>query len=176
MNVLIIRHGIAQEREEFANAHPGEDDGARPLTGRGRKRLRAAARGLCRVAPPVNLLASSPLVRAVQTADILEACWGGAGGRRSVKRVVVAPLAPEQPVTALLKWLQAQRPDATVALVGHEPQLGTFAGWMCTGLQESFIQLKKGGACLLRLKADVKPGRATLVWSLAPRQLRALGS
>ena len=79
-------------------------------------------------------------------------------------------------MTALLKWLQAQRPDATVALVGHEPQLGTFAGWMCTGLQESFLSLKKGGACLLRLKADVKPGRATLVWSLAPRQLRALGS
>ena len=51
MNVLIMRHGIAQEREEFAKAHPAEDDGARPLTGRGRKRMRAAARhwfGRCR--------------------------------------------------------------------------------------------------------------------------------
>ena len=168
MDVLIIRHAIAQERERFAESHPGEEDGARPLTGRGRKRMRVAARGLCRVSPPVGLLASSPLVRAVQTADIVEACFGG------VKRVVVGQLAAEQPVTALLKWLQAQRPDLAVALVGHEPQLSTFAGWMCTGLQESFVQLKKGGACLLRFKTDVKPGRATLLWSLAPAQLRAL--
>jgi hypothetical protein len=46
---------------------------------------------------------------------------------------------------------------------------------MCTGLQESFIRLKKGGACLLRLNPDIKPGRATLLWSLAPAQLRGLG-
>ena len=175
----MIRHAIAQERDRFAEAHPGEDDGARPLTGRGRKRMRLAARGLCRVAPPVDLLASSPLVRAEQTADIVGACLGGSGGsgggrRGGLKRVVVGQLAAEQPVTALLKWLQAQRPDLTVALVGHEPQLSTFAGWMCTGLQESFIQFKKGGACLLRFKTDVKPGRAALLWSLAPAQLRAL--
>ena len=168
MDVLIIRHAIAQDREGFAESHAGEDDGARPLTGRGRKRMRAAARGLCRVAPRVTLLASSPLVRAVQTADIVEACFGG------VKRVIVSQLASDQSVTALLKWLQAQRPDLTVALVGHEPQLSTFAGWACTGLQESFIRLKKGGACLLRFKTDVKPGRATLLWALAPAQLRAL--
>jgi len=175
MKVLVIRHGIAQDRDEFAKAHPGADDGARPLTGRGRKRLRAGARGLCRVAPGVSLLATSPLTRAAQTADVVEACLGDDGGRGRLKRVVVAALAPEQPVAALLKWLQAQRPDVTVALIGHEPQLGTFAGWMCTGLQESFIRLKKGGACLLRLKDGVKPGRATLVWSLSPAQLRALG-
>lgn len=174
MNLLMIRHGIAQDRGDFAKAHPGEDDGARPLTGRGRKRLRAAARGLWRIAPQVSLLASSPLTRAVQTADIVEACLFEGAGRHGVKRVVVAQLAPGQPVTALLKWLQAQRTDATVALVGHEPQLGTFAGWMCTGLQESFVRLKKGGACLLRLKGDVKPGRAVLLWSLAPSHLRGL--
>ena len=169
MNVLIIRHGVAQDREEYVKAHPGRDDGARPLTGRGRRRMRVAARGLCRVAPPVTLLATSPLARAVQTADIVDASFDG------VKRAVVGQLAPDQPVTALLKWLQAQGPDSTVALVGHEPQLGTFAGWMCTGLQESFIRLKKGGACLIRLKTDVKPGRGVLVWSLAPAHLRALG-
>jgi phosphohistidine phosphatase len=169
MNVLVIRHAIARDRDEFAKAHPGEDDGARPLTGRGRKRMRRAACGLRRVAPAIDLLASSPLVRAVQTADIIEACCG------QPKRIVVPQLAPEQAVTALLKWLQSQREDSTVALVGHEPQLSTFVGWMCTGLQESFIRLKKGGACLLRFDTDVKPGRATLLWSLAPAQLRRLG-
>src|SRR5437870_2424400 len=169
MNVLVIRHAIAQDRDEFAKAHPGADDGARPLTGKGRKRMRQAVRGLRRIAPAIQLLATSPLVRAVQTADIVEACFDG------VKRVVVPQLAADQPVTALLKWLQTQRPDSTIALVGHEPQLSTFVGWMCTGLQESFVRLKKGGACLLRLKTDVKPGLADLLWLLAPAQFRALG-
>ena len=64
---------------------------------------------------------------------------------------------------------------STVALVGHEPQLGLFVSWMLTGLQESFVQMKKGGACLLELKEQVWPGRGRLLWSLAPAQLRALG-
>jgi len=169
MDVLVIRHAIAQDRNEFAKAHPGEDDGARTLTDKGRKRMRQAALGLRRIAPAVELLGSSPLARALQTADIVEACFNG------VKRVIVPQLAADQPVTALLKWLQTQRPDSTIALVGHEPQLSTFVGWTCTGLQESFIRLKKGGACLLRLKTDVKRGRAELLWLLAPAQLRELG-
>ena len=94
MDVLVIRHAIAQDRNEFAKAHPGEDDGARTLTDKGRKRMRQAALGLRRIAPAVELLGSSPLARALQTADIVEACFNG------VKRVIVPQLAADQPVTA----------------------------------------------------------------------------
>lgn len=169
MNILVIRHAIAQDRQRFTGADAVERDAQRPLTGRGRTRMRAAARGLHRVAPKIDLLATSPLKRAVQTGDVLAACCDG------LKRVEISQLAPGHPVGAVLKWLQAQPPGSTIALIGHEPQLGVFVGWMCTGLQESFVRLKKGGACLLRLKRDVKAGRATLLWSLGPSQLRALG-
>ena len=167
MNVLVIRHAIAEDRRRFARTC--DDDGLRPLTPRGRRRMRSGSRGLRRVAPKVDALATSPLVRAVQTAEILSTAY------RGLKVVKLPCLAPGAPAQALLKWLQSHKHGSTVALVGHEPDLGVFAGWLLTGLQESFVRLKKGGALLLELKEQVRPGRARLVWSLAPAQLRALG-
>ena len=176
MNILVIRHAIAADRERFADKHGGQDDdGARPLTHRGRTRMRAGVRGLRRAVPRIDLLATSPLTRAVQTADIVVPAY------RGVKRVELAQLAPDKPVTSLLRWVQEQhakqppRRDFTVALIGHEPQLGIFLSWMLTGLQEPFVQLKKGGACLLYCEKEVKPGRSTLLWLLKPSQLRVLG-
>jgi phosphohistidine phosphatase len=167
MKLLVIRHAIAEDAKRFAKT--GADDGERPLTSRGRRRMRAAARGLRRVVPEIDLLATSPLARAEQTADIVAATY------KNPKLVKLNHLAPEASVHALLKWLQERKHDSTVALVGHEPQLGAFTSWMLTGLQESFVKLKKGGACLLELKEQVRPGRARLLWSLAPAQLRLLG-
>jgi phosphohistidine phosphatase len=167
MKLLVIRHAIAEDRKTFARK--GDDDGLRPLTPRGKRRMRAAARGLRRAAPKVDLLATSPLTRAVQTSEIV------AGAYRDLKVIKVPQLTPEASVQALLKWLQERKHGSTVALVGHEPQLGAFVSWMLTGLQESFVQLKKGGACRLELKDQVRPGRARLLWSLAPAQLRNLG-
>ena len=167
MKLLVIRHAIAEDPKVFAKANA--DDGERPLTPRGRRRMRAGALGLRRVAPEVDFLATSPLTRAEQTADIVARAY------KELKVIKLNHLAPEASVQSLLKWLQERKHDSTVALVGHEPQLGIFVSWMLTGLQESFVKLKKGGACLLELKEQVRPGRARLLWALAPAQLRLLG-
>jgi len=167
MNVLVIRHAIAEDRRRFAKA--SQDDGLRPLTARGRRRMREAVTGLRHVVPQFHVLANSPLTRAVQTADLI------AHGFRGAKRIELPQLAPDQPVKSVLKWLQDQRFDATIALVGHEPQLGVFVSWMLTGLEESFVDLKKGAACMLVLNEHVRAGRATLLWSLKPSHLRRLG-
>ena len=74
----------------------------------------------------------------------------------------------------MLTWLQGQGKDQTIAVVGHDPHLGIFVSWALTGLQESFVELKKGSSCMLRFDDDLKPGRAKLVWLLQPGQLRAL--
>jgi len=168
MNLLVIRHAIAEDRKRYAKT--GADDGLRPLTARGRRRMKAGARGLRRLAPGLDLLATSPLVRAEQTAEIVAAAY------RELKVVKVPQLAPQASVHALLKWLQERKHDSTIALVGHEPLLGVFVSWMLTGLQESFVDLKKGGACLLECEQQVRPGRARLRWLLAPGQLRVLGA
>jgi phosphohistidine phosphatase len=71
----------------------------------------------------------------------------------------------------------AERPrgGGAVAIVGHEPHLGQFVSWALTGLRESFVELKKGQAVLLEFPDEVRPGRARLVWSLRPGQLRKIG-
>jgi phosphohistidine phosphatase len=168
MNLLVIRHAIAEDRKEFSKRSKGADDGLRPLTKAGRRKMRLGARGLASLVPSVDVLASSGLKRAQQTAAIVAVHYPKAKGVR------LAELSPNKPVKQLLTWLQQQDKDRTVAVVGHEPHLSTFVSWCMTGLQESFVELKKGSACMLRFDQDVKPGRAKLLWLLKPGQLRAL--
>jgi len=166
MRILIIRHGVAEERESFARST--QDDALRPLTRQGRKKMNKAARGLARLVPSVDVIASSPLVRAVQTAEIVADAFDGA------RLVQIAALSPRKPPAQLLEWLQAHPPEATVALVGHEPHLSTFLCWLLTGLQESFVVFKKGAAAMIESNDPVTAGRAKLSWFLKPSQLRKL--
>src|SRR5439155_23799609 len=71
MRLLIVRHGIA-----VAHGTPKVPEDERPLTPRGAKRFRAAARGLARICRRPDVLLTSPLVRARQTADIAADAWG----------------------------------------------------------------------------------------------------
>ena len=87
MDLLVIRHGIAEDRETFAAT--GADDRQRPLTDKGRRRLREAVPGLHAAVPGVELVASSPLVRAVQTAKIVARAY-------RLPVVEIAELEPDQ--------------------------------------------------------------------------------
>lgn len=166
MKLLVIRHAVAEDREEFALT--GKPDSLRPLTDEGRRRMRRAARGLSRLVPRLDLLATSPLTRAAQTAEILAAAYDG------VESETVTDLAPEAVPDSLVPWLRRQGAGATVAVVGHEPHLGFLLGWLLTGRHQSFVELKKGGAVLLDFDDPPAAGNATLLWALAPGQLRRL--
>jgi phosphohistidine phosphatase len=166
MRILIIRHGVA---EEAASDGKGQDDALRELTKAGRQRMRKAAKGLKEIVPAIDLIASSPLIRASQTADIVASAFG------AVRVVQIAGLSPRKPPAQLVEWLNAHPQEATVALVGHEPHLGTFLCWLLTGLQESFVVLKKGGAAMIETNSPVTAGRGKLLWLLKPSQLRRLG-
>ena len=165
MRIVIVRHGIAQEPDASKAA---QDDALRELTKQGRQKMRKTVRGLRQLVKAIDVIASSPLIRAAQTADILSAEYDG------LRTVQIAALSPKKPPAALVDWLNAHPPDATIALIGHEPSLGIFLCWLLTGLQESFVQLKKGGVALIEISSPVAPGRAKLHWLLKPSQLRAL--
>jgi phosphohistidine phosphatase SixA len=62
-----------------------------------------------------------------------------------------------------------------VAVVGHEPTLGTIISWLTAGIERSFVELGKGGACLLQLGERIDAGEAMVEWVLRPSHLRALG-
>ena len=168
MELLVIRHGVAEEREDFAAT--GKDDSLRPLTKDGRSKMERGARALRRAFPVLNVIATSPYTRAAQTAKIVAAAYDDVDVER------LDALTPESRPQAFLAWLRTREPGDRVAAVGHEPHLGALVYWLLTGESvEGRIAMKKGGACLLQLDARPRAGKATLVWSLTPAIMRRLG-
>lgn len=166
MQLLLIRHAIAEDRARFAAS--GRDDGLRPLTAEGRRKMGEAARGIAGELPELDLIATSPLRRAVETAAILAEAYGGC------PRIEVAALGPAGRLEEMLAWLAGENPRRAVAAVGHEPDLGRLCAWLCAGRQLPILRFKKGGACLLDLGAEPAAGNATVLWAMTPGQLRRL--
>src|SRR3954466_3503972 len=165
MKLLLIRHAIAEEREDFGKT--GKDDRLRPLTDEGRKKMKQAARGLRRIAPEIDLLATSPLTRAAQTGAIVDSVYGG------LKEVEIGELSPESTPNDFLRWLRKQKVSC-LAAVGHEPSISLILSWLLTGSERRIFAFRKGGACLLEFAGEVGAGTATLLWALTPGQLREL--
>jgi phosphohistidine phosphatase len=167
VRLVVVRHAPAEDRESFARS--GRNDAERPLTGRGQDKMIANARGLHAIVPSLDAIATSPYVRAVATAEILAREFGST----SVERVSV--LAPGGRRDDFLEWLRARgRSDATIAIVGHEPDLGELVAWLVTGEPSPFCGLKKGGAALVELAVPVTPGRGALRWLVSPAVLRSV--
>jgi len=166
MKLLIVRHAIAQNRLLYATSHKNDD--LRSLTPKGRRRMGEADRGLRHLVPAVDLLTTSPLVRAVQTAEILAETLGGPAP------VQVPVLAPGSGPRDVGRWLATQIDTALLALVGHEPDLSQLISWLTTGTSGGCVHFKKGAACLLECRSLPEAGACRLLWLLAPRQLRML--
>jgi phosphohistidine phosphatase len=163
VELYLIRHGLAEERGE---AWP--DDGKRPLTDKGRKRLRQSARALSALGVSFEVILTSPLVRARQTADIVAAALED-------RPLVVSTesLAPEGGFAALAAELEKHAKRDRVALVGHEPGIGALAARLIGSRQP--IPFKKGAVCRIDVEALPPDGAGRLQWLLPPRLLRRLG-
>jgi len=157
MRLFIIRHAIAVERS------PDLPDDARPLTEEGKKRFREAARGLARMFPKPDLLLTSPLVRAQQTARIAARAWHV----RITEEVALAGGSVSE-LEAALRKLPA---ESTVALVGHEPQVSEFLAHVIGSTQPDRVTFKKGGVAVVDRPAG-SDGPGMLVAMLPPRVLR----
>jgi phosphohistidine phosphatase len=163
---VFLRHGPAEVREIFAAT--GQPDEQRPLTRKGQRLIRRVARGLHTLVDGIDVLGTSPLTRAVQTAAIVAKVHGVPAA------VEVEALAPGASPEDLTRWLDQQPPEATVVLVGHEPGLSEAVSWLVSGLREPFLSLGKGGACVVEVPAEIDAGRAVLRSLLRAGQLRKL--
>jgi phosphohistidine phosphatase len=160
--LYLIRHGVAEARGE---AWP--DDAKRPLTEQGMAKVRKGARGLVRLGVSLDVILTSPLVRARQTADIV------AGAFDARPHIVNSEaLAPEGSFQAVLADLEKQSRRTSIALVGHEPGIGELAARLA-GSRHPF-EFKKGGMCRIDVEALPPAGPGTLLWFLTPRILRRL--
>ncbi|MGD8726783.1 MAG: phosphohistidine phosphatase SixA [Gemmatimonadales bacterium] len=167
MRVLVIRHAIAEDRVEFART--GKSDDERPLTSEGECRMRQAARGLRTLVPTIDLMASSPLTRARQTAEIVRDAY------RELPVEIVPALSGDGDLDGVVAWLAEHMDLDTTAVVGHEPDLSSLISYLLTGSGAAAVTMKKGAVCQLEFADAVEPGRAVLRWLLAPKHLRSLG-
>lgn len=158
MKLLIVRHGLAGDKARWRGP-----DSERPLTKEGRRKFKKAAEGLARL-EDVDLVATSPFLRAVQTAELL----AGECGARVEKVPALAPGRRPEEALAALAALRGE----VVAVVGHEPGLGRLVGLLCsaTGLR---LKLRKGGACLVDCGPRPRAAAGTLHWAMTADQLKA---
>lgn len=171
MHIVLVRHGIAEDREAFAGT--GAADFDRPLTEKGRKRARRGAKGLRRILDErVDCIATSPLERASATASVIAGVFNKAD-RPPVEEL--QGLAPGEAPQITIDWLKRQQPEDTVLLVGHEPDLSRLLTILATGGKSEFVHFGKAGAALLESAGAPGPRSAELVWLLTPAILRRLG-
>ncbi len=163
---LIVRHGIALNRLIAAEQHVRDE--RRELIEKGRQRMQQIARGLRHTIDSPQVILTSPLLRAAQTADILAQAFG------QVPVHETDALAPGALPEQLLAQSLGYRDGGVIALVGHEPGLSEWVGWLLTGSPRSLMVLKKGGACLVDFPDHGRAGEGVLRWHMAPRQMRML--
>ena len=160
MNLFIFRHAIAEDRDVFART--GKEDELRPLIPRGRRRMQKICRGLSRLNLSPEYIVSSELVRAKETAEIIQSVLGG-------KIQINSSMNPGGDSQRLFKSL-AELSASTIAVVGHEPDLSYLVSELTSSSDQEILRFKKGGVCAL----EFLPGsitRAKISWFLGPRQI-----
>src|SRR5262249_4370192 len=143
------------------------DDAKRPLTDDGMTRMRKAARGLARLGVAIDVVLTSPLVRARQTAEIVaEAIHPRPALVRSEWR------PPDGSYAGILAELEKHARKPRIALVGHEPGIGELAARLI-GSRHA-IAFKKGAVC--RIDVDTLPpaGPGDLRWLMTTKILSAI--
>ena len=163
IRLYFVRHGIAVDHDSKGPL----PDGARALTGEGRERFRRAAKAFARLGEPLDALFTSPLVRAVQTAEIL----ADALGRTEV--AVLKQLEPGVPPAELFAEVAKLVKDGQgVALVGHDPQLSAAVA-AAAGLAPHDavgLDFRKGSIIRIDVKGLPKPLPSQPRWWMRPKR------
>ena len=168
MRLYLIRHADAVSRDLPGYAR----DEQRPLTTNGQQQAADVGRALKRLEASIRVVATSPYVRAVQTAQ---------GVRRAFDARLPLQELPEMRSEADPKStsaaLRAFVADEEVALVGHEPHISAWLSLLVTGRDDALrCQFKKAAvACVDVDHVPPTPGSGTLRWFLTPKQLHLIG-
>jgi len=167
MNLYIIRHAIAIDEgtPEYDN------DSERPLSDKGKKKMRQIAKGLRALGVDFDLILSSPYLRAKETAEILAEV-----SRTKADVAFSENLIPMGDPDLLISEMNEKYSANSIALIGHEPHLSSLISLLVSDNASLDITLKKGGVC--RLSADDlhHTRKATLEWLITPGILVEIGN
>ena len=158
MKVIFLRHA------EAATAGSG-GDAQRELTRQGRKDAKIAAAALDRMGEVVDVILTSPLVRARQTAEIAAKVLDAEVREEDA-------LAPPGDARRLRACLQALGEDGrqTIVVVGHNPYMEEMLSIYISGAPQAQISLGKASAAGIELPLTGE-GKAQLEWLLKRKQL-----
>ena len=161
--LYLVRHAVAEEPSD-----EWPDDAKRPLTHEGRARMRQVVAGLRELDPDIDVVLTSPLVRAVQTAEILVD-----GPSRARPSRWQRSSAPDGTPAKVAEVVGAIRDARGLALVGHEPNLGELgAAWLIGARMP--LRFKKGGICRIDFAGAPAARSGQLLWFATPKMLRGM--
>jgi len=162
MDIYILRHGKAEERMSSIKS-----DAKRKLTVTSKKEVEEIARGIQNFGISFDFVISSPLVRAVETAEIV------AKYLFDKKKITIwDELKPESSVLDTQKKITNFNTSAKILLVGHEPHLSNLITSIISNNSETDISLKKGGFAHIRGNASKSKIVGSLRSLLTPKQLK----
>jgi phosphohistidine phosphatase len=168
MSVLLylMRHGIAAEPT------PGTNDAERALTPEGVRKTTRVAVGLQRLDVKPDVILTSPLRRAAETARLVADVLAPRAGVE-----LYPPLAGGLPAADVVRGLRPHRRARALFLVGHQPDLGDLASYLLTGTASlAPLPFKKAGVAAITLGAVPPRAAGALEWFLTPSQLRAIAA
>lgn len=158
MKLYLVRHAIAEDPTGY------EDDSLRPLTEKGRERMKKIAAALLEIGVQPDLIVSSPYVRASQTAVIL------AEALKYREEILYSDsLVPLGGPDDMIGEINEKYSVGELMLVGHEPGISTLASVLLAGNPDISINFKKGGVCCLSVDDLPHDRKAVLEWLITPK-------
>jgi phosphohistidine phosphatase len=158
VELWLLRHAEAEDRSET-----GRDED-RALTAKGAKRAAAVAKGLAALSPEIDVLLTSPLARARETAEPVARAL-------EMEMIETDALRPDREPSEIVRELE-RRDRSSVLLVGHQPHLGRLLGLLVLGEEEEEIPLRKSAVARVAWEPD---GDGRLEALLPPKVLERLG-
>lgn len=158
MKIYLIRHADALPLGQAGIKR----DADRPLSDAGIHDLKALAPVLARLGFEPQLFATSPLKRAMQTAELLMEH----AGLKHAERVTCDELAPGGSAKKLVKFLR-QHAGKDVALVGHAPDIAERAAYLI-GDKNARLHFAKGAVACVDFEGEPAKGAGTLCWLITP--------
>jgi phosphohistidine phosphatase len=160
MKIYLVRHGIAQDHLGGAVT----SDSLRALTDAGRNETRQVAQGLKKLGVDADLIITSPLIRAKQTAEIIADVLGYDQELR-----VTDALAPGGSASSVFKFAKQFQNADELFFVGHEPDIGKLAAALIWAGPEVDIPFKKAGVCRVDVSGLPPSFPGTLKWFISPK-------
>lgn len=164
MNVFFLRHGEAGKRVTISSR-----DFERSLTASGITEIEEIAESMKDMDLEFDKIVSSPLARALETAEIVSKICKQPG-----KPEVWDELRPEGNRLDLYLRLSRLKQDADVLLVGHDPFMTTVIGEIISGNLSTRIVLKKGGIAKVQINSFTPKASGELRWLLTPKQIKKM--